>query len=183
MEAPEGRYTDFRCPHCRSEDTQSVQVLLAMGTQHGKTRGSAVGIGVGGGGLGIGIASTNANTTTVSALASRFRLPRRPTLSIAGIFLSFVFAVPSIMFGVIGISHCILKLKDMESAAPALIMICGTIGFGLWFMALGMKDYSSQKKRLPARQEEWKERKRYLENAWFCYRCGTEWCPPGLRSS
>lgn len=143
------------CPRCGSENTQAIHVLMAAGTTTGKFSGGGVSYSQGGGLGGHSVAGSMSNQTE---LAQRFRMPPRPSPKTAFLVLGIVFSVLTVVFAI--------TRTDLGIGCGVFF---GVIGFVLLVV------YASSKAGLPHRQQAWDSRASYLQNAWFCHRCGRDW--------
>lgn len=150
------------CPHCQSENTQAIQVLLAAGTTRGTFHGGGVSLSQGGG---LGAHSLSGSTTQSTVLVQRFAMPKRPaariTMLLSGILLGGLGTV--IMFPALGAGE-----TGSTVGCGGGIAVMGGVLLGIYFLDL---------LSLADRQARWDQRAQYLRHAWFCHRCGSDWLP------
>lgn len=149
------------CPHCGSENTQSIPVLMASGMSHGTIAGG--GISYSGGG-GFGGHTFSGGTTNISVLARRFMLPPPPSSKEGMLIIGILIAVVALF--------CVMIAVGISQPEPVGCgFVTGLISLPFFFI------YFSDRKTLPSRRTQWAERRAYLDRAWFCHRCGADWDP------
>lgn len=152
---------DVSCPHCGSENTQSIPVLMASGMSHGTIAGG--GISYSGGG-GLGGHTFSGGTTNISVLARRFMMPPAPT-SKGGVL------VTAVLLAFFGFFFLVIGLATAQEGSGGCGVFLGLVALPFFLV------YFSDKKTLPFRRAQWAERRAYLDRAWFCHRCGADWDP------
>lgn len=139
------------CPRCQSDYTQAVSALVAQGTTAGSFQFADINtegaLAVGGG-----------VTASQSQLAQKFDCGPRP-----------VEGGPGLVIVIIALAA--LAILAMSYAGVAGFLF---VGFPcLVGILVGIIAASRASQRLP----EWERRKAYLDSAWVCLRCGTDFLP------
>lgn len=147
---------ETRCPHCGTDHTQALAVMLQLGTQRGRAHATLAGLGFGPGPVvGLGLGSSTLFTQT--DFARRFQLPPFPGPS----------SGPALFCA--GAGAGLLLSMLLGSVLASLVFLACVI------LALVIQVRASRQAR--GRQDEWRRRRDYQAAAWVCHRCGRDFLP------
>lgn len=146
--------TPFTCPHCQSDNTQAISVLLQAGTIQGAIKGGAVGYSQGGG---LGGSAFSGATSQQSDLARRFSPGARPEARTWAMLLGLFMVLFGALMGSTGQAGC-----------AAGVIIPG---------AILLLIYLSDRSGLPLRRTRWQDAIERAKRGWVCLRCGRDWEP------
>lgn len=167
--------SQYHCPKCKADSTQSIKMLFQTGVQHGVSRTAMSGVGYGGGGLGVAVGSATTATSSSMALIHKYRMPSRPSPSggrVIGGWLALFTAAVLIIPLVAAFKGP--NTEDMNTLRMLLIMM--VTGFGILGGVL-LGTYPGHKRAVELQQNAWDARHAYLGRTWVCFRCGAEWQP------
>lgn len=150
------------CPSCTSSQVQKVSVLIEAGTQSASFVGSAMNWSQG---TGFGATSYSTKATSQTALASKFRLRRRPSngRDVYGAGIAMLVIGAAFGFG------------SISNDAAALML-----GMTVFFVAAGLLClwiFNTSKGQRLRDMEAWERERDYIATAWFCHQCGHDWSP------
>lgn len=170
---------EVHCPKCKTENTQSIDVLVKANTQVMSMTTSTMGVGVGSSG-GVGIGAGSSTTTGGSASMLAMELGKQ-----------YAYSEESNTTGKVIVAMLVLSMivsYDLVSRFPSLfsksiwvIAITGvsmfvalmTLTYSFFLKSLMEKDKAKNKKRLEQRET----RERWITKGFFCHRCGHTFIP------